>query len=672
MLSLFARTAFGVLSLAALPLLIDGQQVTKRPLRLDDLFRLKTVRDPRVSPDGQWVSYVVSQLDSAKDRAASDIYMVSWDGTRTVQLTHSPEGESAPRWSPDNKFLSFTAARGDSKNGPQVWVLDRQGGEARQLTRHKTGVSGYAWSPDGGRLAFVAQDPDSAAMGADSAAKRPKPVVVDRYAFKRDGEGYLGNRRNHIYIYDLAKDTVVQVTSGPYDDGAPVWSPDGTLLAFFAERGANPDRENNSDLFVVDARAGATPRKLTSWEGPDTGPPVFSPDGRFIAYSQGSEAKMYAYSKDHLAIVPVQGGPARLVTPSLDRSTGDWYWTEDGKNIHALLEDDRAVHVVRIDVATGQTTPVLEGRRVVQEIEPGPGGRLAVLSGTANAPNEIYALENGSLRALTRVNEAFAREVQLSSVEDFSAKGKDGTLVNGLLARPAGSAPGRALPLLLRIHGGPAAQDQHSFSFEREFFAANGYAVVNVNYRGSTGRGSAYQQAIYADWGNKEVKDLLAAVDHVVSTGVADPSRLGIGGWSYGGILTNYTIATDTRFKAAISGAGSSMQLTMYGTDQYIYQYETELGAPWKNPKLWEKVSYPFYQADRIKTPTLFMGGKDDDNVPITGSEQMYQALKSLGIDTQLVVYPGQNHGIVLPSFQKDRLQRYLAWYDKHLRPGVQ
>jgi dipeptidyl aminopeptidase/acylaminoacyl peptidase len=161
-------------------------------------------------------------------------------------------------------------------------------------------------------------------------------------------------------------------------------------------------------------------------------------------------------------------------------------------------------------------------------------------------------------------------------------------------------------------------------------------------------------------------------VDHMVATGVADPNRLGIGGWSYGGILTNYTIATDTRFKAAISGAGSSMQLTMYGTDQYIYQYETELGAPWKNPKAWEKVSYPFYKADKIRTPTLFMGGKDDDNVPITGGEQMYQALKSLGVETQLVVYPGQNHGIVLPSFQKDRLSRYLAWYDGHLRPATQ
>lgn len=646
---------------------VSGAQPTsRRPIRVDDLFRIRTVREPQVSPDGQWVAYVVSQLDSVKDRATSDLFMVSWDGARTVQLTWSPEGEGAPRWSPDGRYLSFVATRGDVKTA-QVWVLDRQGGEARRLTNHKAGVGAYAWSPDARRIAFVSQDPDSAAMGADSA--RARPVVVDRYAFKRDGEGYLGNRRRHIYLYDLATDSVVQVTRGPFDDGEPVWSPDGRLLAFISERMGDPDRDNNSDLFVVEARAGAEPRRLTTWGGPDTGPPVFSPDGKWIAYAQGSEARMYAYSQDHLAVVPVDGGPARIVTPALDRSTGDWQWSADGRSITATLEDDRAVHLARIDVASGRVERVLEGRRVVQELAAGPNGKMAVIAGMSGVPSEIYAFENGALRPLTRINAEWLAQVQLSAAEDFSAKGKDGTVVNGLLTRPAAAPPGRPLPLLLRIHGGPAAQDQHAFNFERELFAANGYAVINVNYRGSTGRGQAYQQAIYADWGNKEVKDLLAAVDHMVSTGVADASRLGIGGWSYGGILTNYTIAQDTRFKAAISGAGSSMQLTMYGTDQYIYQYETELGQPWKNPRLWEKVSYPFYQADKIRTPTLFMGGKDDDNVPITGSEQMYQALKSLGIDTQLVVYPGQNHGITKPSFQRDRLQRYLAWYDRYLRP---
>jgi dipeptidyl aminopeptidase/acylaminoacyl peptidase len=222
--------------------------------------------------------------------------------------------------------------------------------------------------------------------------------------------------------------------------------------------------------------------------------------------------------------------------------------------------------------------------------------------------------------------------------------------------------------MLLIIHGGPNGQDQHSFSFDREFFAANGYVVLSVNYRGSSGRGAAYQKAIFADWGNKEVVDLLGAVDAAVAAGVADPDRLGLGGWSYGGILTDYTIATDRRFKAAVSGAGSALQLSMYGNDQYITQYENEIGLPWKTRDLWLKISYPFFQADKITTPTLFMGGEKDFNVPIIGGEQMYQALKSLGVDTQLVVYPGQFHGLTTPSYQRDRLERFLAWFDKYLK----
>jgi dipeptidyl aminopeptidase/acylaminoacyl peptidase len=221
----------------------------------------------------------------------------------------------------------------------------------------------------------------------------------------------------------------------------------------------------------------------------------------------------------------------------------------------------------------------------------------------------------------------------------------------------------------LRIHGGPNGQDAHAFNFERQLFAANGYVVVAVNYRGSSGRGEKYQVAISADWGNKEVLDLQAAVDHVLSIGMADPERLGVGGWSYGGILTDAIIAKDQRFKAATSGAGTAFPLGLYGVDQYIMQYDEEIGPPWKvglDP--WIRISYPFLHADQIKTPTLFLGGEKDFNVPLVGGEQMYQALRSLGIPTQLVVYPGQFHGITRPSYQKDRMERYLAWYAKYLK----
>ena len=256
----------------------------------------------------------------------------------------------------------------------------------------------------------------------------------------------------------------------------------------------------------------------------------------------------------------------------------------------------------------------------------------------------MHALENGRLRKLTTHNDAWLGGVLLGSTEEFSSTSADKTEVHGLIVKPPTFTPGRRYPALLRIHGGPNSQDEHSFNFERELFAANGYVVVAVNYRGSNGRGNAYQKAIFADWGNKEVVDLLGAMDHVEKLGFVDPDRLGIGGWSYGGILTNYTIASDRRFKAATSGAGSSNQISMYGSDQYIQQYEQELGPPWKSQDLWIKLSYPFFHADRIKTPTLFMCGEKDFNVPLIGSEQMYQALRSLDVKTELVIYPGQHH----------------------------
>jgi dipeptidyl aminopeptidase/acylaminoacyl peptidase len=285
--------------------------------------------------------------------------------------------------------------------------------------------------------------------------------------------------------------------------------------------------------------------------------------------------------------------------------------------------------------------------------------------------SEVYALEGSNLRQLTKHNDKLVAELQLATTENFQSKSKDGADVRGLIVKPANYKAGTKYPAILYIHGGPNGQDQHSFSFDREFLAANGYVVLAINYRGSAGRGNAFQKAIHGDWGNLEVVDLLGAVDEAVRQGIADPNRLGIGGWSYGGISTNYTIATDTRFKAAVSGAGSSMQFTMYGMDQYIIQYDQEMGQPWKTPEKWMKVSYPFFKADRIKTPTLFMGGEKDFNVPIAGGEQMYQALKSLGVDTQLVIYPGQFHGLTIPSYERDRLQRYVNWFNKYLQPAT-
>ncbi len=393
----------------------------------------------------------------------------------------------------------------------------------------------------------------------------------------------------------------------------------------------------------------------------------------------GDVDKFGAYDLNKLIVVPASppAGSANrpaIYMASLDRAVSSPQWSADGQSISFLVQDDRTQHLARVPAESPSGTPtrLTNGRRSIRAPSAGSGkdGNFAVLATMPTEPPEVYAFENGALRKLTRHNDGLLAQLQLATTEDFSSKSADGAEVHGLIVKPAGYVAGRKYPTILQVHGGPNGQDEHAFSFDREWFAANGYVVLAINYRGSAGRGSAYQKAIFADWGHLEVVDLLGAVDEAVRQGIADPNRLGIGGWSYGGISTNYTIASDTRFKAAVSGAGSSLWFGMYGIDQYSIQYDTEMGQPWKAKDLWIKLSYPFFNVEKIKTPTLFLGGEKDFNVPIAGGEQMYQALKSLGVETQLVIYPGQFHGLTIPSYERDRLQRYVDWYNKHLMPS--
>jgi len=665
-----------VLAIAFGQAVYSTEQPAKRPVKIDDFARLRAVGDPQLSPDGKWVAYTVGTIDLEKDKRDTDLWMVGWDGGEEIRLTSSPEGENRPRWSPDNRYIAFLASRGDEdqkKKGSQVWLLDRRGGEAQCLTDIKGGISDYSWSPDGKRLVLVVSDPDPDDEPEKKEGWKRKtkpPLLIDRYHFKADREGYLGNRHEHLWLFDLETRKGEAITSGAYDELSPAWSPDGKRIAFMSNRAPDPDRSGDSNIYVIEARSGAEVRPVTTFDGPDGGRPAWSPDGQWIAYLQGDEPRFYAYHLNKLAFVPAAGGAARVLTPSLDRAVESQLWSADGQSLFFLVEDDRTSYVGRVAATGGNVEKITGGRRVVSSLSLGSDGKIALLMSTAAELPEVHALENGVFRRLSHRNDAWLSEVDLATTEDFTSKSKDGTVVNSLLVKPAGFKPGQKYPLLLLIHGGPNGQDEHSFSFDQEFFAAQGYIVLAVNYRGSSGRGSAFQKAIYADWCNKEVSDLIGAVNEAIRLGIADPERLGLGGWSYGGILTDATIAVDQRFKAGVSGAGSSLQLTMYGTDQYILQYEKELGLPWKSLEPWIKVSSAFLHADRIKTPTLFMCGEKDFNVPIAGSEQMYQALKSRGVDTQLIVYPGQFHGITMPSYARDRLERRLAWYDKYLKPA--
>jgi dipeptidyl aminopeptidase/acylaminoacyl peptidase len=604
--------------------------------------------------------------------------MTAWDGARTIRLTHTPKAkEHTPRWSPDGRFLAFLSDRDNEKEMTQVWLLDRSGGEAERLTDFPGGVEDYAWSPDGKRLAVIASDPDPEAETKQAAdeedRKTPKPVVIDRYYFKEDMIGYLTELRQHLYLFDLGTRKAENLTPGRHDEHLPSWSPDGTKIAFVTKRGADPDRHENYDIYVIEARAGATARQVTTEPSSDCAPeldspPAWSPDGNSIAYPQAGPPELYWYSAYPLAVVPAEGGPARAVVKGLDRSMVQPRWSADGKSITFLLEDDRNVHLARVPAAGGSVERLTPKGRTVSDYDTGPGGKIAVSQGTGTEPFEIHVLEaGGAARPLSRQNDTLVAGLRLATPEEISVKSKDGTTVNGFLVKPAGYRAGTKVPTILDIHGGPTAQFQHEFMFDWQYYAARGYAVLGMNPRGSTGRGTDYCKALFADWGGKAIPDVLAAVDWAVAQGIADPQKLAIGGWSYGAILTNYVIAADTRFKAAVSGAGISNVFAGYGTDQYIREYDIELGPPWKNFDVYVKNSAPFLHADKIVTPTLFMCGQEDWNVPVINSEQMYQALKSLGRDTQLVVYPGQSHGISVPSYQRDVLDRWVGWFDSRL-----
>ena len=668
----FFVAAIAVLSVGAL---IVTAQPAKRLITLDDFAKLRSVGDPQRSPDGKWVAYTVSAIDVEKDKRDTDLWMASWDGTEQVRLTSGPDGESSPRWSPDGRYLSFLASRGteeEKKTGAQVWLLDRRGGEARKLTDIKGGVGEYAWSPDGKRLALVVSDPDPADEPEKMEGWKRKtkpPVVVDRYRFKRDRSGYLKTPASHLWLFDVEAGKAEQLTKGPYDDAAPAWSPDGTHIAFIGDRGADPDRTPNSDLYVIEAKAGAEPRRLTDFPGSDDGRPAWSPDGRQIAFFRGEEPRFEAYSVNKLAVVPAEGGPATVLTGTLDRGVGGpILWSTDGKSLLVLVDDDRAVYVGRVPAAGGPVEPLTTGRRTVSNISLGADGALTLLAGTATEIDEVHALEtDGKLRRLSHQNDALFAELRLATTEDFTSKSKDGTVVNGLLVKPAGYEAGKRYPMLLRIHGGPNGQDEHGFSFERELFAANGYVVLAVNYRGSSGRGSAFQKAIFGDWGRQG------------GHGPPRGRRCGRGpGRRRPGEardrrleLRRHPDRLHHRHGHAVQGGhqrGGKRPSAFDVRKRPVHPAVRERDRPaLEGPGQWIRISYPFFKADRIKTPTLFLGGEKDFNVPIIGGEQMYQALKSLGVATQLVVYPGQFHGITMPSYVRDRYERYLAWYDKYL-----
>jgi dipeptidyl aminopeptidase/acylaminoacyl peptidase len=683
-MSLVSRLAIFLAVLVLTPFALAQQpSPSPRSITIDDYFQIREVHDPQLSPDAQSVAYVVKIAILKTDKNEERIWMIPRSGGDAIALTAEGVFSSHPRWSPDGKSIAFLSERNEGQT--QIWLLNLRGGEAQRLTETPQDVEDFAWSPDGRRIVLVLRDASPEQLEAAKEAKdkegeapakekkkTAKPYVIDRLQFKFDEIGYLDRRRTHLFVFDLAAKSLAQVTSGDYDDSEPAWSPDGKLLAFTSNRSKpDPDLTYNSDIWVVasnNSDKGAHPTHVTTNPGTDT-TPAWSPDGKLLTYVTQLDPKLFDYATKHIAISPAAGGEAKVLTLALDRVSITPRFSPDGKSIYFIADDDGTQNICRVPVTGGEITRPVSGRLMVNDYSLAPAGDVVAQIATIDRPDELFAVSSsdGKLTQITHTNDNLMSQLKLAHGEYVHFKSKDGTIVSGYIYKPLDYVSGKKYPAILRPHGGPTWAYYAEFALLPQLLAANGYAVLFPNPRGSTGYGEKFAKAIYADWGNKDFRDDMAMVDYAIEHGIADPDKLGVGGWSYGGISTDFIIAQTTRFKAAISGAGEGLFSSMYGHDQYQREYENEIGLPWENRALWDKIS-PFYRVKNIITPTLFMGGEIDWNVPILGGEQMFQALKRLGRTTELVVYPGEYHEFKTPSHIKDRLERYLAWYGHYVK----
>jgi len=671
------------------PTLYGQQQATTpRAITVKDVSTFRDLHDPQISPDRQWVAYTMGAVNRDKDKNEERIWMVPAAGGEAIALTAEDVSSSHPRWSPDGNYLAFLSARNEGKT--QVWLLNRKGGEARKLTDTPQDVDDFEWSPESKRILLVLRDAkpeelqeaktkekdkDKGEIEKDKKAKPAKPWVVDRLQFKQDTIGYLDRRRTHIYVFDVAAKSLTQVSSGDFDDTEPAWSPDGKRIAFTSNRSQpDPDRTYNTDIWVVPADnqdKGAHPTEVTTNPGEDH-QAAWSPDGKWIAYSSQLEPKLFEYSTKQIAVVAVPEaggtpGDAKVLTLALDRMATQPKFAPDGKSVYFIADDDGTQNLCSVEIATQKIARPVGGRFMLYDYSLSKSGDIAAQITTLDRPNEIYTAPAGKLTRITHANDEVLAKLELVQGEYVKFKSKDGTTVSGYMYKPLGYTTGKKYPAILRPHGGPVWAYYAEFDHLPQLLAANGYVVLFPNPRGSTGYGGDYCKAIFADWGNKDFQDDMAMVDYAIAQGIADPDKLGVGGWSYGGISTDFIIGQTKRFKAAISGAGAAEFTSMFGHDQYQKDYFTELGYPWQKQALWTKLA-PFYKVQDITTPAMFMGGNIDWNVPILGGEQMYQALKFLGRDTELVVYPGEYHEFTVPSHIEDRLKRYLAWYGHYVK----
>lgn len=642
-----------------------------KKMTMDDALAIHRVAAPHFSPDGHWIAFTVSDWDRKNDRQVAHIWLAAASASPSpVKLTNGETGESQPQWSPDGTRIAFLADRTppgpDKKGGNQIWIIRASGGEAEKLTSEDTAISSFRWAPDGRRIAYITRDTPQDKAERDKRKKdKFDAIVVDR-----------NFTYSHIWTVDLASKTKKRVTEGSFSASSPEWSHDSKSIAYVASKtGAqesgwfelNPDR--NTDIYVVSAEGG-TPRQITSNPGADSDP-QWSPDGREIAYVSESDPESWA-DKTDVMMVPAGGGSPRNLTASFPDSAGNGLkWSSDGKFVYWNSQEGVRHHIFRVANSGGHIEHVTEGDRIYTEFDISPDGkRVTTLMDDGSAPADLWLFDVERGGGRTRVTEANPQIADFAVADSGPVKwkGPDNFEVEGVLTKPLGYTAGTHYPLILEIHGGPYGANDAHFNARRQIFAANGYAILSPNPRGSTGYGMKFEQANVADWGGKDFQDLMAGVDAMVAQGIADPNKLVVMGGSYGGFMTFWTITQTNRFKAAIGHAGISDWYSFYGQSDIpgLMKYAFR-GAPWQQADLYRKWS-PMTYIDHVKTPIMITHGEQDHRVPIEQGEEYYRALKGHGVDVVFVRYPREPHSIGEPNHQLDLMKRQLDWFNEHLQ----
>ncbi len=646
------NTALVVLFLAPIATVAQTQtppnpstaQSARKPLTAQQAINTRAVSDLHFSPDGTRVAMVVSEPPKGTTRLRH-IWLLDVASRDLRQFTNSAKSEESPRWSPDGKRLAFLT---DREEFQQIYLLSLDGGEALPLTEGKRNIQSFSWSPDGKQIAFLAPEPRT-----DEEEKKDKDKDDARVA---DKDSHL----TRLWIFDVAARKARQLTSGRWRVSEAVWLPDGS--AFIVSATQTPESDANTNRIYSANLADGKLTEIAAPRGP-FGQLRISLDGKTIAYV-GS--RVDGPSPHDLFVLPVAGGPAHnLSADSLDRPVQAILWRPDATLV-AHVQDGFKAKLVSVSVA-GAVKPFQPVPANPRAFDISTSGAIAFAGGTATEPDEVW-LRTGSAPAqrVSKFNESW-NDFALQQPEIIRYKSFDNLEIEGAILKPANSQPGAKLPLIVLVHGGPTGAWSDSIETWGQLLAGHGFAIFYPNIRGSTGYGGHFIEMNKNDWGGADFRDVMAGVDYLIAQGIADPNKLGIGGWSYGGYMSEWAITQTQRFKAAVSGAGLSNLASEYGTEAGSSYDEWFFGTPYENLDDFMKSS-PVKYLKNAHTPTLILQGDADTTDPIGQSQELYRGLKHYGVETEMVIYPREPHGLREEKHLVDRLNRIVAWYEAHLK----